>query len=83
MVGIYGDWMEKGVNEYLWYSSGPKILSSNECKLVTINPKFYRPAEVNVLRADPRKIRSELGWLPKTTFENLVEKMVTKDLTMM
>jgi GDPmannose 4,6-dehydratase len=83
VVGIRGDWMGEGVNEYLWYSSGPKTLPSSECKLVTINSKFYRPSEVNDLRADPRKIRSELGWLPKITFENLVEKMVTKDLTMM
>ena len=81
VVGIRGEWIDKGVNEYLWYTSGPKALASSECKLVTINPKFYRPSEVNVLRADPRKIRAELGWLPKITFENLVEKMITKDLT--
>lgn len=81
VVGIHGTWCEKGVNEYFWYTSGPKALSSTECKLVSVNPKFYRPAEVEVLRADARKIRSELGWLPKITFENLIEKMVTKDLT--
>ena len=81
VVGIRGDWMEKGVDEYLWYSSGPRALASSECKLVTINPKFYRPAEVNVLRADPTKIKTELGWIPKSTFERLVEKMVENDLT--
>ena len=75
VLGIHGEWIDKGVNEYFWYSSGPKALVSGECKLVTINPKFYRPAEVDVLRADPRKIRSELGWLPKITFENLVERI--------
>lgn len=81
VLGIRGEWIDKGVNEYLCYSSGPKVLASSECKLVTINPKFYRPSEVDTLRADSRKIRDELGWLPKITFENLVEKMVTKDLT--
>lgn len=82
VVGISGDWIGEGVNEYLWYSSGPKALPSNECKLVTINPKFYRPSEVDTLRADSRKIRAELGWSPKSTFENLIEKMVTKDLSL-
>jgi GDPmannose 4,6-dehydratase len=81
VLNIRGDWMGEGVNEYLWYSSGPKALASSECKLVTINPKFYRPAEVNVLRADPTKIKTELGWSPKITFDRLVEKMIEKDLT--
>ena len=44
-VGIRGDWCDSGVNEYLWYSSGPRPLPSDQCKLVTINPKFYRPEE--------------------------------------
>lgn len=81
LVGIRGEWCESGVNEYLWYSSGPKPLPSDQCKLVTINPKFYRPAEVEVLLADSSKIRKDLGWKPKTTFNGLVEKMITSDLT--
>lgn len=81
VLGIKGDWCDKGAEEYFWYCSGPKALASSECKLITVNPKFYRPAEVDILRADSTKIRTELGWSPKSTFENLVEKMVTKDLT--
>jgi len=50
--------------------------------LVAINPKFYRPAEVDVLRADSSLIRKELGWKPKTTFDELVKKMVKNDLTL-
>jgi GDPmannose 4,6-dehydratase len=69
------------VDEYYWYSSGPKPLPSDQCKLVTINPKFYRPCEVEVLLADSSKIKKELGWAPKTTFKGLIEKMVTADLT--
>ena len=81
LVGIRGEWCEKGVDEYFWYSSGPKPLPSDQCKLVTINPKFYRPAEVEVLLADSSRIKNELGWKPKTTFNGLIEKMITSDLT--
>jgi GDPmannose 4,6-dehydratase len=80
-VGIRGEWCESGADEYFWYSSGPRPLPSDECQLVKVNPKFYRPAEVEVLRANSNKIREELGWKPKTSFEGLVEKMVTSDLT--
>lgn len=48
--------------------------------LVKINPKFYRPAEVDLLLGDSTKARTELKWSPKTSFEQLVEKMVKSDL---
>jgi GDPmannose 4,6-dehydratase len=48
--------------------------------LVKINPKFYRPAEVDLLLGDSTKARNELKWEPKTSFEQLVEKMVVNDL---
>jgi len=47
---------------------------------VTIDPRFYRPAEVDILLGDPAKARSELGWQPATTFKELVELMVEADL---
>ena len=49
--------------------------------LVKIDPKFYRPAEVENLRSNSELIRKELGWKPKITFKELVEKMMLKDLT--
>lgn len=48
--------------------------------LVSINPKFYRPAEVELLIGDPEKARRELGWEPKTSLESLCEMMVEADL---
>jgi GDPmannose 4,6-dehydratase len=48
--------------------------------LVKINPKFYRPAEVDLLLGDSTKARKELEWKPETSFEQLVEKMVKNDL---
>lgn len=47
---------------------------------VVIDPKFYRPAEVDLLLADPSKAENELGWKPKTDLKGLVEMMVESDL---
>lgn len=48
--------------------------------LVKVNPKFYRPAEVELLIGDPEKAKNELGWEPKTTLEELCKMMVEADL---
>jgi GDPmannose 4,6-dehydratase len=48
--------------------------------LVRINPKFYRPAEVELLLGDSTMARKELGWKPKISFDNLVKKMVQCDI---
>ena len=49
-------------------------------KYVTIDPRFYRPAEVDLLLADPRRAKEELGWSPTVSFEGLVHMMVDADL---
>lgn len=48
--------------------------------LVQVNPKFYRPAEVELLIGNPEKAKSELGWEPKTTLEELCQMMVVADI---
>ena len=48
--------------------------------LVRVNPKFYRPAEVELLIGDPAKAKRDLGWEPKTTLEELCHMMVEADL---
>jgi len=48
---------------------------------VVVDPKFYRPAEINVLVGDCSKARRELGWEPEVSFEELVRMMVDSDLT--
>lgn len=48
--------------------------------LVRVNPKFYRPAEVELLIGNPQKAKEKLGWEPKTTLEELCQMMVEQDL---
>ena len=49
-------------------------------KYVEIDPRFYRPAEVELLLGDSTKAHKQLGWKPQTSFDQLVEMMVKKDL---
>ncbi|AOJ86034.1 GDPmannose 4,6-dehydratase [Burkholderia sp. PvR073] len=48
--------------------------------LVSVNPKFYRPAEVELLIGDPAKAKEKLGWAPETNLETLCAMMVEADL---
>ena len=65
------EWVGRGVNE--------KYLHEGKV-LMKINPDFYRPAEVELLWGDSSKARSDLGWEPKSSFLDLVKKMVDHDL---
>ena len=48
--------------------------------IVRVNPRFYRPAEVELLIGSPDKAKRELGWEPTTTLEELCRMMVKADL---
>ena len=52
-------------------------------KLVKQDPRYMRPAEVDVLRGDYKKANDVLGWKPKTSFPDLVKKMVENDITLL
>jgi len=82
-AGIDGSW--HGEAEYSEFSITTEYaLKYDPCAsvLVKINPKFYRPAEVELLLGDSTKARNELKWQPKTSFEQLVEKMVIHDISL-
>jgi len=72
-VNIKLDWQAKDENEVAIDRKSGKTV-------VKINPKFYRPAEVELLVGDPAKAKKDLGWQPKTTLEELCEMMVKADL---
>ena len=72
IAGIKGNWI--GENEHTMYVSNDKKI------LVQVNPKFYRPAEVELLLGNSNKAREELNWKPKISFDKLIEKMVSSDI---
>jgi GDPmannose 4,6-dehydratase len=69
--------------ELAWQGQGEREIAK-DCEsgrtLVCVNPKFYRPAEVELLIGNPDKAKKELGWVPKTTLEELCQMMVEADL---
>jgi GDPmannose 4,6-dehydratase len=64
-------WEGEGVNEIGRRSTGEVV--------VRIDPRYFRPAEVETLLGDPTKAREKLGWTPTTTLEELVAEMVAAD----
>jgi GDPmannose 4,6-dehydratase len=50
---------------------------------VELDPRFLRPAEVDLLVGDPSKAKQVLGWEPKTSFEELIRLMVRSDLELL
>jgi GDPmannose 4,6-dehydratase len=66
-----------------WRGSGPEETARDAASgrvLVAVDPRFYRPAEVDLLIGSPAKAKAELGWEPKTTLEQLCKMMVDADL---
>ena len=49
--------------------------------IVRVDPRYYRPAEVETLLGDPAKAKAVLGWEPKVTFQELIREMVASDLS--
>jgi len=61
-------WMGKGLNEYGYDLNTKKIV-------IKVDPKYFRPAEVETLLGDASKAKEKLGWEPKISFKQLVEDM--------
>lgn len=72
-INIEIEWNGNGVNEI-------GIDKATRKTLVKVNPKFFRPAEVDILIGDPSKAEKFLGWKRDITFEELVKLMVNNDL---
>lgn len=71
-IGIKVRWEGQGVEEKGYDHSGKCI--------VAIDPRYFRPAEVETLLGDASKAKEKLGWSPRITFKELVAEMVKADL---
>jgi len=72
-AGIAVEWKGQGTDETGHCARSGKLM-------VKVSPKFYRPAEVELLIGDPSKALRELGWAPKTTLEEMCQMMVDADM---
>jgi len=80
-ANIQGVWHGNGLNEEFSITNLMAEMSDiKSSTLVKINPKYHRPAEVDLLLGDSTPARQELNWEPKISFESLVKKMVTFDI---
>ncbi|MDE2598229.1 MAG: GDP-mannose 4,6-dehydratase [Rhodocyclaceae bacterium] len=71
-IGLDIRWSGQGVDEKGYDASGKCV--------VAVDPRYFRPTEVETLLGDPTKAREKLGWQPTTTFAELVAEMVSADL---
>ncbi len=71
-LGIQLRWQGEGVEEKGYDAQG-------HCR-VAVDPRYFRPTEVETLLGDPTKARQQLGWQPRTSFTALVQEMVREDL---
>ncbi len=70
-LGMLISWEGKGVNE---------IGSYDGRHIVKVDPRYFRPTEVETLLGDPTKAKNKLGWSPKISFKELVAEMISEDL---
>lgn len=70
-LGIRLAWSGEGVNE--------KGTDQHGKVIVRVDPRYFRPTEVETLLGDPTKAKEKLGWIPKITFKELVTEMVRED----
>jgi GDPmannose 4,6-dehydratase len=74
-VGRRIAWRGKGVDEV-------GIDAATGKDLVRVDPRYFRPTEVDELQGDFSKARAKLGWRPRTTFAELIAEMVENDLAL-
>ena len=74
-AGIKVEFSGSGVDEIGTDVNSGKVL-------VRVNPKFFRPAEVEMLVGNPKKAEEKLGWKREISFDQMVERMVATDLTL-
>ena len=70
-IGINLEWSGEGMNQIATYQSRV---------IIRVDPRYFRPTEVDTLLGDPSKAKEKLGWSPKITFQELVSEMIHEDM---
>lgn len=81
VIGLDIEWKGSGADQHGVVSDAPADSSAKRGqKIVAIDPRYFRPAEVDTLLGDPSKARTQLGWNPRCNFDQLVREMMTTDV---
>jgi GDPmannose 4,6-dehydratase len=82
-IGISVEWRDDGAAEYGVVGTAPEDSAVKRGqRIVAIDPRYYRPAEVETLLGDASKAREQLGWSPRIGFAELVQEMMQADLSL-
>jgi GDPmannose 4,6-dehydratase len=82
-LGIKIRWEGEGINEIGYWdpeSDSPPPTSHSQHPIVRIDPRYFRPSEVETLLGDPAKAKADLGWIPQITLDEMIDEMVAHDL---
>ncbi len=94
-LGMQLRWEGEGVNEVAYWTNAPKAVLAGakaviagsdpqsmppEVPVVRIDPRYFRPTEVETLLGDPTRAKQKLGWVPEITAQEMCKEMVTTDL---
>ena len=82
-LGIKLRWRGKGVKEVAVVEGGSRTQGASPVRgqtVVRVDPRYFRPTEVDSLLGDARKARRKLGWRPRISFKQLVAEMVREDI---
>lgn len=82
-VGITLEFKGEGANErgFVVSCSNPEFQLETGKEVVAVDPKYFRPTEVDLLIGDPTKSNTKLGWKPKYDLKMLVEDMMSSDVS--
>jgi len=82
-IGVSLNFNGKGIDEVAVVSSVDSNLAPNLSKgdvIVRVDPKYFRPAEVETLLGDPSKAKNVLGWVPEISVQEMCSEMMAHDL---
>ena len=84
-LGIQLRWEGEGVNEVAYAVISSEVRQSmpllpSDRPIVRIDPRYFRPTEVETLLGDPSKSKAKLGWVPEITVQEMCQEMVVHDL---